>query len=152
MARASQCNRTSSTISVRLPCDGPVVSTGELENTVLVDIPAVVPQHTRHVAHVARCERCSKRVVAKLPGATAAGRTVAEVSFEPNVQAMALGLRFEQVVPLENIGAFLGQWYQWYGISITSNCLYQMLLGRGPKSSRGRCAKRCTMHTRRHPP
>jgi hypothetical protein len=104
-------------------CGGAVVSTGETESTVVVDIPPVVPQHTRHVAHVGRCERCSKRVVAKLPGATAAGKTVAEVSFGPNVQAMALGLRFEQDVPLGKIRAFLGQWY---GISITSSGLSQM--------------------------
>jgi hypothetical protein len=104
-------------------CGGAVVPTGETESTVVVDIPPVVPQHTRHVAHVGRCERCSKRVAAKLPGATAAGKTVAEVSFGPNVQAMALGLRFEQDVPLGKIGAFLGQWY---GITITSSGLSQM--------------------------
>lgn len=104
-------------------CGGTVVSTGETESTVVVDIPRVVPQHTRHVAHVGRCERCKKSVVAKVPGATAAGKTVATMSLGPNVQAMALGLRFEQNVPLGKIGAFLGQWY---GISITSSGLSQM--------------------------
>jgi transposase len=104
-------------------CGGAVVSTGETESTVVVDIPPVVPQHTRHVAHVGRCERCRKRVAAKLPGAPAAGKTVAAMSFGPNVQAMALGLRFEQDAPLGKIGAFLGQWY---GISITSSGLSQM--------------------------
>src|SRR5688572_29000942 len=71
----------------------------------------MVPQRTRHVAHVGRCERCTKRVAAKLPGSPATGKSVAEVSLGPNVQAMALGLRFEQDVPLGKIGAFLGQWY-----------------------------------------
>ena len=104
-------------------CGGGVAPTGETDSTIVIDIPPVEPKHTRHVAHVGRCERCSKRVVAKLPGATAAGKTVAEVSLGPNVQAMALGLRFEQDVPLGKIGAFLGQWY---GISITSSGLSQM--------------------------
>lgn len=104
-------------------CGGAVVSTGETESTVVVDIPPVVPHHTRHVAHVGRCKHCNKRVSAKLPGATAAGKTVAEVSFGPNVQAMALGLRFEQNVPLGKIRAFFRQWYD---ISITSSGLSQM--------------------------
>jgi len=104
-------------------CGGVVESTGETDSTIVVDIPPVVPEHTRHVAHVGRCERCNKRVVAKLPGATAVGKTVASVSLGPNVQAMALGLRFEQDVPLGKIRAFLGQWY---GISITSSGLSQM--------------------------
>jgi transposase len=104
-------------------CGGAAVSTGETESTVVVDIPPVVPQHTRHVAHVGRCERCNKRVVTKLPGATPSGKTVAEVSLGPNVQAMALGLRFEQNVPLGKIAAFLGQWYE---LSVTSSGLSQM--------------------------
>ena len=99
-------------------CGGAVVSTGETESTVVVDIPPVVPQHTRHIAHVGRCERCNKSVVAKLPGAPATGKSLVEVSLGPNVQAMALGLRFEQDVPLGKIRAFLGQWY---GIAITSS-------------------------------
>jgi copper chaperone CopZ len=99
------------------------VATGETDSTVVIDIPAVEAQHTRHVAHVGRCERCKKRVTAKLPGAPAAGTMVAEVSFGPNVQAMSLGLRFEQDVPLGKIGAFLGQWF---GISITTSGLSQM--------------------------
>jgi transposase len=104
-------------------CGGAVVSTGETDSAIVVDIPPVVPQHTRHVAHVGRCERCNNRVAAKLPGATAAGKTVATVSLGPNVQAMSLGLHFEQNVPLGKISAFLGQWY---GISITSSGLSQM--------------------------
>ena len=104
-------------------CGGAVVSTGETESTVVVDIPPVVPQHTRHVAHVGRCERCNKSVSAKLPGAPASGKSLTEVSLGPNVQAMALGLRFEQDVPLGKIRAFLGQWY---GISVTSSGLSQM--------------------------
>ena len=82
-------------------CGGAVVSTGETESTVVIDIPPVVqPRHARHVAQVGRCERCKTRVVAKMPGAPAAGKSVAQVSLGPNVQAMALGLRFEQDVPL----------------------------------------------------
>lgn len=96
-------------------CGGAVVSTGETESTVVVDIPPVVPQHTRHIAHVGRCERCKRSMVAKLPGAPATGKSLAEVSLGPNVQAMALGLRFEQDVPLGKIRGFLGQWY---GIAI----------------------------------
>lgn len=105
-------------------CGGSVVSTGETESTVVVDIPPVVrPHHARHVAQVGRCERCKTRVVAKMPGAPAAGKSVAQVSLGPNVQAMALGLRFEQDVPLGKISAFLGQWF---GISITSSGLSQL--------------------------
>jgi transposase len=104
-------------------CGGAVEPTGETESTVVVDIPPVVAQHTRHVAHVGRCARCKKRVATKLPGAPAAGKSVAAVSFGPNVQAMSLGLRFEQDVPLGKISAFLGQWF---GISITSGGLSQM--------------------------
>ena len=104
-------------------CGGAVVSTGATESTVVVDIPLVVPQHTRHVAHVGRCERCNKSVFAKLPGAPATGKSLTEVSLGPNVQAMSLGLRFEQDVPLGKICAFLGQWY---GNSVTSSGLSQM--------------------------
>ena len=90
-------------------CGGEVMATGETESTVVVDIPPVVAQHTRHVAHVGRCKRCAKSVVAKLPGAPAAGKSLVDVSLGPNVQAMSLGLRFEQDVPLGKIRAFLGQ-------------------------------------------
>jgi transposase len=104
-------------------CGGAVLPTGEVESTVVVDVPLVQAEHTRHVAHVGRCKRCHKRVVAKLPGAPAAGKSVAHVSLGPNIQAMSVGLRFEQDVPLGKISAFLGQWY---GISITSSGLSQM--------------------------
>jgi transposase len=104
-------------------CGGDVVATGETQSTVVVDIPPVIPQHTRHVAHVGRCERCNKRVTAKLPGAPAMGKSLAAISLGPNVQAMSLGLRFEQDVPLGKIRAFLGQWY---GIAITTSGLSQM--------------------------
>lgn len=126
-AHAKAPERTDGEVQYPMPatctCGGAAVSTGETESTVVVDIPPVVPQHTRHVAHVGRCERCNKRVVAKVPGAPPAGKSVAEVSLGPNVQAMALGLRFEQDVPLGKIRAFLGQWF---GISITSSGLSQM--------------------------
>ena len=91
-------------------CGGEGMATGETESTVVVDIPPVVAQHTRHVAHVGRCKRCAKRVVAKLPGASAARKSLVDVSLGPTVQAMSLGLRFEQDVPLGKIRAFLGQW------------------------------------------
>jgi transposase len=104
-------------------CGGAVVSTGETDSAIVIDIPPVQPKHIRHVAHVGRCKRCKTRVVAKLPGAPATGKSVAHVSLGPNVQAMALGLRFEQDVPLGKIGAFLGQWF---GIAITSGGLSQM--------------------------
>ncbi len=113
-------------------CGGAVVSTGETESTVVIDIPPVVPRHTRHVAHVGRCERCHKRVVTKLPGAPAAGKSVAAVSVGPNVQAMSLDLRFERDVPLGKISAFLGQWY---GISITTSGLSQMFDRLGRRSA-----------------
>jgi transposase len=104
-------------------CGGAVAATGETDSTIVVDIPPVVPRHTRHVADVGRCKRCNKRVAAKLPGAPAAGKSLVAVSLGPNVQAMSLGLRFEQDVPLGKIGAFLGQWF---GISITTSGLSQM--------------------------
>jgi transposase len=104
-------------------CGGAIVSTGETDSTVVIDIPPVQPKHTRHTAHVGRCDRCNKRAAVRLPGAPAAGKSIARVSLGPNVQAMSLGLRFEQDVPLDKIGAFLGQWY---GIRITSGGLSQM--------------------------
>ncbi len=104
-------------------CGGAVVATGETDSTVVTDIPVVQPRQTHHVAHVGSCEVCHKRVVAKLPGAPAAGKSVAAVSFGPNVQAMALDLRFERDMPLGKISAFLGQWL---GISITTGGLAQM--------------------------
>ena len=104
-------------------CGGAVVATGETDTTVVVDLPVVRTRNVRHTAHVGRCSACQKRVAQRLPGAPAAGKIVAESSLGPNLQAMALGLRFEQHVPLAKIGAFLGQWY---GVSVTSGGLSQM--------------------------
>ena len=126
-ARAEAPDRIDEEVEYAMPeqcsCGGAVEETGETESTVVVDIPPVVATHTRHVAHVGRCERCKKRVVTRLPGAPASGKSVAHVSLGPNVQAMALGLRFEQDVPLGKIGAFLGQWF---GVSITTGGMSQM--------------------------
>lgn len=104
-------------------CGGHVEATGEVESTLVIDIPRVEAQHVRHVAPVGRCERCKKRVVSKLPGAPAAGKSLVKVSLGPNVQAMALGLRFEQDVPLGKIRSFLDQWY---GIELSTGGLAQM--------------------------
>lgn len=92
-------------------CNGPVEQTDEMLSTLEVDVPPVKPEVTRHKTVVGRCARCAARVVAPLPGASANGTTVAPVTFGPNLQSMALSMRFELKASLGGIGNFMGQWF-----------------------------------------
>jgi len=92
-------------------CDGPVEPTEETVSTLEVDVPPVKPEVTRHKTVIGRCARCASRVVAPLPGASANGTTVAPVTFGPNLQSIALSMRFELKASLGGIGKFMGQWF-----------------------------------------
>ncbi len=105
-------------------CGGDVEPTEEVRSTIVQDLPAVKVESVRHVAHVGVCAKCKKKVAAPLPGDVAAGQSVAKVQVGPNLQAMAVGLRFEQKVTLGNIGAFMGQWF---GVTITPGGIAHML-------------------------
>ena len=93
-------------------CGGAAEATGEVASTIVQDIPPVKVTNVRHVAPVGKCTRCGKRVVAKLPGAVESGKSVAEVQVGPNATAMAVGLRFQQRVPLNGICRFLETWFE----------------------------------------
>ena len=82
----------------RCGCGGVVEATGEVQSTIVQDIPPVRVENVRHNAHVGCCRSCGERVVLPLPGAVKAGLSVAAVQLGPRVQAFALGLRFEQHV------------------------------------------------------
>lgn len=105
-------------------CGGVVETTDEVRSTVVQDIPPVVLENVRHVAHLGRCKACKKKVGVQLPGDVGAGQTVVRASVGPNLQAMAVGLRFEQKVAFGKIGAFMGQWC---GLSITAGGLSHMI-------------------------
>jgi transposase len=92
-------------------CDGPVEPTEETASTLEIDVPPVKPEVTRHTTVVGRCARCASRVVAPLPGASANGTTVAPVTFGPNLQSIAVSMRFEVKASLGGIGKFMGQWF-----------------------------------------
>lgn len=92
-------------------CDGPVDLTEETVSTLVIDVPPVKPEVTQHTTVVGRCRRCALRVVAPLPGASPNGTTVATVTFGPNLQSIALSMRFEVKASLGAIGKFMGQWY-----------------------------------------
>ena len=90
-------------------CDGPVELTEERASTLEIDVPPVKPEVTRHTTVVGRCARCEARVVAPLPGASANGTTVAPVTFGPNLQSLAVSMRFDLKASLGGIGKFMGQ-------------------------------------------
>lgn len=110
-------------VPLRCTCGGTVEPTGEVESTIVQDIPAVRAENVQHNAHVGCCRKCGERVTAPLPGAVKAGRSVAAVQLGPRVQAFALGLRFEHHVPLAGISRVLGTWF---GVSVTPGGLSQM--------------------------
>ena len=112
-------------------CGGSTVKTGETESVVLQDIPPVSAENIRHVAPVRQCKRCGKRVVAKLPGSVPGGNSVAKVQLGPNALAFALGLRFEQHVPLGGISTILNTWF---GLKITPGGLSQLFARWGARS------------------
>lgn len=105
-------------------CGGEVQATEATAESLVLDVPPVRPETTRHTTPVGRCTQCNKRVVAKLPGAPSNGVSVAPVTLGPNVQAMAMSLRFEAHVPLGKIGAFLGTWL---GVPLGASGVAQML-------------------------
>ena len=49
-------------------CGGAVEATGEVQSTVVQDIPPVEVRNTQHVAPVGICVVCKKRHAARLPG------------------------------------------------------------------------------------
>ena len=104
-------------------CEGPVELTEETASTLEVDVPPVKPEVTRHKTVVGRCARCAARVVARLPGASANGTTVAPVTFGVNLQSLAVSMRFELKASLGGIGKFMGQWF---GVEISPGGLARM--------------------------
>jgi transposase len=104
-------------------CGGPVEETQETVSTLEVDVPPVKPEVTRNTTAVGRCTHCKKRVVAPLPGASANGTTVAPVTFGPNLQSIAISMRFELKASLGGIGKFMGQWL---GVEISPGGLARM--------------------------
>lgn len=113
-------------------CGGATVATDESESVVVQDIPPVRAQNIRHVAPVRCCGRCGKRVVAKLPGAAPTGNSVTKVQLGPNALAFALGLRFEQHVPLQGICSVLDTWF---GLKVTAGGLSQLFDRWGVRSA-----------------
>ena len=104
-------------------CEGEVEETDEVASTLEVDIPPVKPLVTRHSTRVGCCKRCQRRVVARLPGASENGTTVAPVVLGPNAQSLALTLRFDLKATLGPIGTFMGKWF---GVPISPGGLTQM--------------------------
>jgi transposase len=92
-------------------CGGATEETGEVESTVVQDLPPVKVENVKHEAPVRCCRRCGRRVVVKLPGAVRAGPSVAKSQVGPHALALATGLRFEQKVPLGGISNFLKTWF-----------------------------------------
>jgi transposase len=107
----------------RCTCGGHVEDTGETESTIVQDIPKVQVNNTQHVAHVGRCKRCGKRVMAPLPGAVAAGRSIAQVQVGPNAQALLISLHYEHDMPMHQISRFVEAWF---GLVITPGGISQM--------------------------
>jgi transposase len=105
-------------------CGGHVEPTGEVESTMVQDIPTPRIENVQHVAPVGRCTKCKKRVVAKLPGAVEAGQSVAEVQLGPNAQALLLDLRYEGRMSLGCMVSVLGTWF---GLQITKGGITQLV-------------------------
>jgi transposase len=104
-------------------CGGAVEATGEVQSTVVQDIPPVEVRNTRHVAHVGRCKLCEKRHIARLPGSSAQGEPCAQVQLGPGVQALSISLHFEHHVPLLGVVKILGGWF---GVGVSAPGLSQM--------------------------
>jgi transposase len=107
----------------RCTCGGCVEATGETQSTIVQDIPKVQVNNIKHVAHLGRCERCGKRVMEPLPGAVAAGQSIAKVQVGPNAQALIITLRYEHNVPAHQISRFIETWF---GLAITPGGITQM--------------------------
>jgi transposase len=109
----------------RCDCGGHVHPNGETESTIVQDIPpVVVPENVKHIGPVGVCDRCGKRHGPPLPGAVRAGQSVAKVQIGPNAQALIISLRFEYRMPMQGIGAVMGEWF---GLRITPGGVSQLL-------------------------
>jgi hypothetical protein len=86
-------------------CGGEIEATDEQRSTIVQDIPRVQVQNIRHVACVGLCKACKKKVAAPLPGDVPTGQSIAKVHVGPNLQAMCVGLRFQQKVNFVYCGA-----------------------------------------------
>lgn len=104
-------------------CGGAVEATGEVQSTVVQDIPPVEVYNTRHVAPVGRCAHCKRRQVARLPGSSAQGEPCTQVQLGPGVQALSISLHFEHHVPLMGVTKILGTWF---GVQVSAPGLSQM--------------------------
>jgi transposase len=127
-------------------CGGEVEATAETRSTVVQDIPPVTVRNVRHTAHVGVCKACKKKVSRPLPGDVAAGRSVAQVQLGPHLQAMAVGLRYEQKVSLGSLRDFFGQWF---GVVVTAGGLSQMVTRLADRSSKA--YEEITRHVRSAP-
>lgn len=105
-------------------CGGCVMPMGETDETTVQDIPPVKVENVKHVAPVGKCEKCGRRVVAKLPGAPAAGAMIVQSQLGPNAHALIVSLRFDHRVPMPQISRFLNGWY---GLSITPGGIHHLL-------------------------
>jgi len=114
-------------------CGGEVEPTDETRSTIIQDVPPIEVRNVRHTSRVGVCKACKRKVSVPLPGDVAVGKSIAEVQVGPNLQAMAVGLRFEQKVSLGNIRDFFGQWF---GVAITAGGISQILARLGDRSSR----------------
>jgi transposase len=104
-------------------CGGAVEATGEVQSTVVQDIPQVEVCNTRHVAPVGRCALCKKPHVARLPGSSATGEPCTQVQLGPGIQALSISLHFEHNVPLLGVTKILGTWF---GVQVSAPGLSQM--------------------------
>jgi transposase len=104
-------------------CGGTVEATGEVQNTVVQDIPPVTVRNTRHVAPVGQCAACNKRHVARLPGSSAQGEASTQVQLGPGVQALSIALHFQHHVPLAGVTTLLSGWF---GVEVSAPGLSQM--------------------------
>lgn len=104
-------------------CGGAVEATGEVQSTVVQDIPPVEVQNIRHVAPVGECKLCEKRHIARLPGSSAQGEPCAQVQLGPGVQALSIALHFEHHVPLLGVVKILDCWFS---VGVSAPGLSQM--------------------------
>jgi transposase len=109
----------------RCDCGGHLDPNGETVSTIVQDIPPVtLPENVKHVGPVGVCNRCGKLYYPPLPGAVRAGQSVAKVQIGPNAQALIISLRFEYRMPMQGIGAVMGEWF---GLTITPGGVSQLL-------------------------
>jgi hypothetical protein len=104
-------------------CGGAVEATGEVQSTVVQDIPPVEVRNTQHVAPVGICALCKKRHAARLPGSSAQGEPCTQVQLGPGIQALSIALHFEHSVPLLGVTKILGTWF---GVQVSAPGLSQM--------------------------